>query len=337
MENTDNENVLKSFKRDLTDEIKRMPIEKLEQYGMSSYRIPDLKDRGIYTIGDLLVYGTDKLYRQTCTEFSAYYWDIRTAVMKMGLLFDEDHMKFEEAGISDEIALIPIQNLQLSQSLKSTLARRGGIKFLGDLLTIDYDKIMKIRNMGESGMMELKVYLHSLGYSLQNEESTLREIEEDYKEKGITMIHESLGLDAKTTGVLYRNNIYTVDDLMNFGPDVFELIGMGPVKKKKLQDAMSEKGISFGTDVVIHAKAPLDVSSVVRPTEDIVNRLKTENSSIKERIAKKEKLIAEYEKLLTERDTLIEREKKLDEEIEKKVAMTQSISVKEEGTGYGRK
>lgn len=327
------EKAFTSTKVELTEEMKSMPIEDLEKYGLSSYHFSTIKGLGINTLGDLLACNTDELYNATKTEYYSEYWSIRKVIMKMGLLFNDDHIKFEEAGISDEIALISVDKLALSPRLKNTLSKRGNIHFLGDLLTIDYKSILRIRTMGEDGIIELKKYLHSLGYSMQNEEPILKEIVEKFKQKGIPMVHESLGLDGRTAGVLYRNGIYTLEDLLNFGERVFELVGMGDLKTKNLKEAMEARNIHFGTIVSIPQESPV----AIRPSEIIVQRLKSENATIKERVDRKEELASEYDKLIAEREKLIAREKSLDEEIAKKIALLQNSQVKEEGSSYGRR
>lgn len=326
----------KTFSSDLvelTDEMKQMPISKLIEKGMSKDSFETLCKMGIYTLGELLSAKTDIIYHATKkTSYYSGYWAIRKAVMDMGLFFNDDHLKWESSGISDEIAMVRINNLDLSPRLKNALIKRGGLTYLGDLLTTDYEDVKHIRVIGEEGIIELKNYIHSLGFSLPNEKPTMKELKESFKEKGIPMVGETLNLDGQVSGVLYKNGIYTLEDLINFGPKVFELIGIGDVKKKKLAEALKARNIELGASIVLPAETPF----AIRPTEIIVNRAKEENESIKKRIDTKEKLLAEYEKLLEERSSLIAREQKLDEEIAAKVAQLSSMQ-KEEVSSYGRK
>ena len=162
----------------------------------------------------------------------------------------------------------------------------------------------------------------------------MNEIIAEYKTKRIPMIEEELGLDRKTSGLLYRNGIYTVQDLINFGEKVFELVGMGDIKTQKLKEAIESKGIQLNTEVVITKEETLKPVAIV-PTEKIVSKLKQENTAIKTRISRKEELSIEYDRLIAEKRELIAREQKLDEEIVLKAAMLQSIEQKEEGSNYG--
>lgn len=329
----ENSVVLKTMKRELTDELKNMPIDSLN--GIDESDIRRLQSMGISTLGKLLQANTDQLYDRFKTQYYSRFWSIRYVVMEMGLLFNDDHEEFEQLGISDDVALIPISSLAISNRLKNTLTRKAGIYFLGDLLSNDYASLRRVRTLGEDGLIELKKYVHSLGYSLKDEEPALSEIKEEYKSKGITMVQEELGLDAKTSGVLYRNGIFTVQDLINYGERVFELVGMGDLKTQKLKAAMEAKDVHFGTSVVITPEDSQEPAAVV-PTEQVVERLKQENTAIKIRIARKEELASEYDRLIAEREELIAREQKLDEEIASKIAMLQSVEQKGEGT-YGRR
>ena len=331
----ENENsvVLRSMKRELTAELENMSLHAIDS--MDEEDIESLKSMGISTLGELLQADTDRLYNKLKTQFSSRYWSIRYVVMQMGLLFSDDHVEFAQQGISDDVALIPISNLGISNRLKHVLNRKGGIYYLGDLLTQDYERLARLRNLGKDGLIELKKYVHSLGYALKNEELSLNEIKAQYQAKGITMIQEELGLDGKTSGVLYRNGMYTVQDLINYGDRVFSLVGMGNLKTQKLKEAMETKNIQFGTPIVM-SREEVETPSAIMPTEQVVERLKQENTAIKIRIARKEELASEYDRLIAEREELIAREQKLDEEIATKIAMLQSVEQKGEGT-YGRR
>ena len=246
-EQSENSVVLKSIRRDVTEDLKNMSLDSLNIDGED---IAVLKSMGISTLGDLLGASTTQLYDRLKTGILSRYWGIRNTVMDMGLLFTDDHAEYEELGISDDVALIPIRNLGLSTRVKNALTRKGQIYYLGDLLARDFESLVRIRNLGEDGIVEIKKYAHSLGYSLKDEDLLLKERKAEYKAKGIPMVQEELGLDGKTSGVLYRNGIYTLQDLINLGERVFELVGMGDVKAQKLREAIASKGIKLSTEIV---------------------------------------------------------------------------------------
>lgn len=327
-EQSENSVVLKSIRRDVTEDLKNRSLDSLN---IASEDIAILKSMGISTLGDLLGASTTQLYDRLKTGIFSRYWEIRNTVMNMGLLFTDDHAKYEQLGISDDVALIPIRNLGLSPRVKKVLTR-GEIYYLGDLLARDFESLFRVRNLGEDGIVEIKKYIHSLGYSLKDEKLLLNEIKAEYKAKGIPMVQEELDLDGKTSGVLYRNGIYTLQDLINFGERVFELVGMGDVKAHKLREAITSKGIK-----VVFTNEENSEPIAIMPTETIVEQLKQENTAIQLRISRKEELLAEYNRLIAERKELMAREQKLDEEIASKIAMLQSVNQKEEGVNYGRR
>ena len=322
-----NSTVLKTTKRDLTDELKSIPLELIN--GLTESDIRTLQSWNINTLGKLLQTNTDKLYGAFGYR---YIREIRPAVMKMGVLFDDDRLAFEDSGISDDIALIPIDNLGISNKVKNALKRQVNIVFLGDLLIYDYENLLRIRTLGEDGIIELKKYIHSLGYKFKNEKPFFIEIRNEYKEKGIPMIQDELSLDLKTCGTLYRHGIYTVQDLLNCGEKVFELVGIGYIGARNLKEAMETKNITFGQQTIINSK-----ETAILPTKTMIDRLKQENLAIQKRIDYKEELVTEYNKLITERQDLIAREQKLDEEIALKIAMLQDEMQKGEETNYGRR
>ena len=296
----ENENVvfLQSRKIELTEELNSTPLYLIN--GLKESAINSLNNIGINTLGELLKTDTCKLYHELFD-----YWMVRCVIMQMGLLFNDDHINYESIGISDEIALIPIESLNISKEMKHVLARIAGIYFLGDLLSCDYMRLLKLRDIGEDGLIELKNYIHSLGYSLRNEKPLLSEIIEEYKTKGIPLIQEELNLDENTSIILYRNGIYTVNDLIKYGEKVFNLFDMGELNSQKLKEAMQNNNIQFGT-----------TAATDTVTNDFCNQLETDD-----RMNKIKTLLLEIQRLFTAKEELIARENLLDEEIQYKMAL----------------
>ena len=331
-EQNQEEKTFTSSKVELTEEMKSMPIEdlakKVTTYGYDVVT-QKLKELGIDTLGDLLVYNTDEISRSIKSYWSGFS-GMRVKIMDMGLLFNDDHKRYEAVGISDEIALIPIKNLELPERLYKKLSWNY-IFYLGDLLAIDP---YRINGVGEKTIIELKNHLYSLGFSMKNVEPIFkREIIDDYRKKGIQIIQDFLDVDPQTISILYKNGIYTLDDLLRFGQGVFNLERMGPFRQKQLKDAMSAKGISFETSIIPQN----EISNEINSPEFVVNRLMTENGEIKKRIDRKKQLLRELEKLTAEKKELQAIEEKLDEEIAIKFNILHNSLAKEEGTSYVRK
>ncbi len=325
---------LESTKRDLTEEMKNTPLDVVGFLDERTVRCLNLMN--VHTLGKLLEMNTTVLFNQL--KFQKFpkskFWEIRNNLMEIGLFFDDDRLKFKELGISDDIALTEIDSLNISNRLKNSLIRYGRIKYLGDLLTRDYEEITRINTLGSDSLCELRKYVHTLGYKLNNETPSLNEIKEEYEKNGIPMLQQELGLTDNTSALLYKNGIYTIKDLVNFGEKVFDIVGMGPIRRRNLEKAMLSANIDFveKDDVVTSEK-----EVAIMPTAKIVEQLKNEISEIKSRISHKEKLLSEYNRLIEERQSLITTEKKLDEEIASKMEMLQAPEQKEERINYGRR
>lgn len=316
---------------ELTEDMKKIPIEDLR---ISIKDITTLHTMGIDTLGQLLVADTDILYFATTNPRDRRrhrwfgYWGIRNEIMKMGLFFNDDHLKWEQAGISDEVAMIKIEDLELSNYVKNRLID-GCFSCFGDLLTTDYDDIIHNSKLGKIGLTELKEYIHSLGFSLQNEYLTMEEIKESYKIKGIPLVKEELNLSSMTSGILYKNGIFTLEDLINFGSKVYQLSGMGDRKKQSLEEALQKRQIQL---------KPSDVpqTTVLFPVTSTETSTKEEKKSIKKEIIHIKELLSEYGNLIEEKNRLTKREQELNQKIKDAIA-TLSASQMEEGSNYVRK
>ena len=97
-EQSENSVVLKSIRRDVTEDLKNMSLDSLNIDGED---IAVLKSMGISTLGDLLGASTTQLYDRLKTGILSRYWGIRNTVMDMGLLFTDDHAEYEELGINN--------------------------------------------------------------------------------------------------------------------------------------------------------------------------------------------------------------------------------------------
>ena len=313
---------LKSKVEKLTDDLKNKPLYSFDF--IEKYDIDILNSMNIRTFGELLEVNTDQLY-QKLKEYGRpeKYFEIRKIIMKNGFLFNDDRLCFQSLGINDEVALIPITNLSISNRLKNAFTR-WSICYFGDLLSLDYKHIKEIRAIGNLELIELKKYVHSLGYLLKGEEEELIEIKERYKRDGIPMIQEELNLDGKVSGILYRNKIYTVQDLIDFGEEVFRLVGMGVLNKERLKVAMKSKNIHFKTDFAGFGE-DFNTSAAFMPKDEDIEQLKKQNHEIQSRIEQKEQLLQDLNALIEERISLTEREIQLDEEIDSKIKSLQAI------------
>lgn len=297
----------------LKDTTKRI----LKQAGYKT--IEDLTASKVEDVGKLFI---DMSHRDICDYNEIYEFRYLKAVLHCD--FKVTFVgEYDSLSLTSEIANIPIMSLELPSKLKQALTKNL-IWTFGDLLTTDYKILLKTNNLGEIYLRVLKNYVHSLGYILKNEEPTLKETLETLKEKGIKLLEETID-NQRICMVLYRNGIYSIEDLLNFGPDVFNLVGFGPVKKQQLLQKMQELNLSFKTPSL----ECLQQNAIF--TDGTFEQARIGNNEIRIRIDQKEKLIAEYDRLMAEKQQLLAREQELNRLIEAK------LSVMNEVISHGRK
>lgn len=198
--------------------------------------------------------------------------------------------------IIKEVEELPIQ-------VKNVLYRSFRVITLEDLLKIEYETLKKARNMGEKYLEILKRYVHSLGYSLKGEKDTIEEIRLEKKKQGLRLLEEILKKPSLYL-ILYRNGIYTLEDLKEYGPKVYELTGYGPLRQQELKEILATIGI------YLEQQKPKQKPNNI---EILIERQKAENELIKERLLHKKGLLEEYQELLVERERLLKEEQELDQ------------------------
>jgi hypothetical protein len=123
--------------------------------------------------------------------------------------------------------------------------------------------------------------------------------------------------------ILYKNGIYTLDDLIKYGSRVLELPNYGPLRRKQLLERLNELGVTL-----VVAKE----GETRESTQELINTVRQENSEIRLRIESKQAMLLEYEDLLRERAELRMREAELDQLIESKLKELGGMSyVKKQG------
>lgn len=139
--------------------------------------------------------------------------------------------EFNHLGISEEEALIPIDALEVPTRVKTSLGRTGCINVLGDLLSTPYSKIERLRGMGGKTKEDLKVYIESLGYSLQNAGISVEEKKEQLESSGELLVERVID-SRKIMLALNRAGIYTVDELIE--RDFRTIPGIGETSEKEI-------------------------------------------------------------------------------------------------------
>jgi len=216
--------------------------------------------------------------------------------------------------------IIFVEDLNLNNRVKNVL-RFYNIKSVEDLIDLDYERLILMHGMGEKGVSEILEVIHEQGYTLTYEGPKVEK--EALKDKG-TLILEDYGFPANLYEILYRNGIYTIEQLKEKKDTLKEIKGFGPVRQRKLLEVMQNLGITTSS------KKSFEVAKQTSSSEEenlrdsliIENRnLKQENKEIEQRIkAKKvlleslQRLAEEYENLNKENEKLRQEEQEIDQQ-----------------------
>lgn len=281
---------------------------KIDLLDLSRDSLKYLRSKGIVYIEDIVKLSLDEL------EENLYYREIkciRDYLHEEGLTLKDE---YKGINLSKEQLEIPISNIdEIDKHIKKILIRSLGIRTLGDLVTTHYDTILRTRNVGVHKMGLIKKYLHSIGCNIRGESDNYLEIVNKLKEQGIRLLEEDIK-DPKLYLILYKNGIYTLEDLVNYGPKVLELPNYGPLRRKELIRILKELGIDLEPVVVVNNGV-----QITKSTEELIEEVRLENSEIRERIESKQAMLLEYDELLRERAELQKREEELNQLIKSKL------------------
>lgn len=281
---------------------------KLEELGLGVDVVSTLRRNGCNSVEDLCEITMEKL--EEIIRYPYQVRSIRRVLHDIGMHLKDE---YKDINISLEEASVRLDDLvDLDIYLKNVLRQRLHVYTIGELLTTDYEEILKARGIGKHYMEILKQYVHSKGYVIKNEEESLREILIKKREEGIQLLEDVID-SPKVYLILYRSGIYTLEDLVAYGPKALELPGYGPKRRKELVDKMKELGIEFQVDVIV------DGEKGTEPTRTLVEEVRRENNELRERVEQKSALLLEYEELIKERAELMVREKELDNLIDSKL------------------
>lgn len=112
-----------------------------------------------------------------------------------------------------EILQITLKDLGIKKRTRKRLSLYN-IETLEDLLQIDYEDLTKIRQLGIGGLKEIKGALHNAGYKIKNEDKSQEVQKEKLKQEGKVLLEE-LGFSPQAYSLLYREGIFTLQQLSN--------------------------------------------------------------------------------------------------------------------------
>lgn len=201
-----------------------------------------------------------------------------------------------------------IKELDISNYTKGRLLNHG-IETVEDLLKIDYEDLTKLRQLGKKGLKEISTFLHQMGYKIKNEESDKEVKREQLKEEGKVLL-EDLGLKRELYSILYREGIFTLQELNNHWKEIPEIKGYGPRRQIQLSEQLSFLGIKVTEEGL---QIPEEVTQTIDNQEEI-NKL-VEKPGEKQTQEESDKLLALQQSLLAEKQQLQLREQEIDKEL----------------------
>ncbi|HIR48988.1 MAG TPA: hypothetical protein IAB35_03325 [Candidatus Faecimonas gallistercoris] len=201
-----------------------------------------------------------------------------------------------------------IKELDISNYTKGRLLNHG-IETVEDLLKIDYEDLTKLRQLGKKGLKEISTFLHQMGYKIKNEESDKEVKREQLKEEGKVLL-EDLGLKRELYSILYREGIFTLQELNNHWKEIPEIKGYGPRRQIQLSEQLSFLGIKVTEEGL---QIPEEVTQTIDNQEEI-NKL-VEKPGEKQTQEERDKLLALQQSLLAEKQQLQLREQEIDKEL----------------------
>ena len=136
-----------------------------------------------------------------------------------------------------------ILDSSLDSRIKNILMRYD-IFTLDDLIHYDYQKLRKIRGLGEGSLVEIKKYVHEFGNSILNENGPFSSMEVELHSLGRKVLSD-YSLDKNVCQFLYQNNIFTLSDLIQTGTLVYQLEGFTKGSQLKLRAFLEELNVTL--------------------------------------------------------------------------------------------
>lgn len=222
----------KSRKKELSESDLRTRLNVILPHSLSEY--------GLYTtfgatrLEDLLEIDYETLVQAESEGKIRWLNSIRRCVHIYGCTLKGE---YSDLGISEEEALIPIDALDVPTRVKTALKRTGYINVLGDLLSVPYSKIANLRGMGEKSETDLRLYLESLGYNVNNQAISVAERKANLAESGELLVDRVIE-SRKIMLALNRVGIYTVDELLE--RDLSSISGIGKVSRQEIITSLKD-------------------------------------------------------------------------------------------------
>lgn len=115
-----------------------------------------------------------------------------------------------------------IQYTSLSVRTKDMLMSRLGIMTVGELRKLDYNDLEKVKGIGAVTIQEVLDFVHDCGFSLLNEEGPYSDLEKKIMASGKKTL-SCYDFSKRLCQALYQNDIFTLDDLIQYGERAYTL------------------------------------------------------------------------------------------------------------------
>lgn len=255
------------------------------------------------TLKEVLLINTSRL-KKVMPDYNDFRRDL---FYKENLLLHDDLKKFENYNIDLNIALIPIVSLSIPKIIIRKLVNTNEYFFIGDVITADYEELAKIKGLGNKHLEELKKYVHQLGYKIKNEKETLEETKQRLHNEGIRTLDQDYEIGFQILEILFENEIYTKEDLLNIGIGVFYIPGMNSTFRGRLLETIHKNNIKLDNSLT---SDDMDTAN-----KKAIRQFGNINNKIKKRIYEKETLLKQIKKLNEEKERLLKEEALIDSKL----------------------
>lgn len=233
----------KSKKRELTDDIANGLLNEIFDSRQYDYRISSFFS--ISTLGELLDIDYSKLV-EACDYGHFNNLDyIKRKVHSLGFLLKGE---YADLNISDEVALISVNDLNIDSRLKRFL-RSADLFYLGELLSASLDEIVPKTSKRYGPLREC---LQKLGFELKSDSGEVEKKKAQLRGDGEFMIDTMFPAATKLQITLENYGIYTLSQLLD--RDIGSIPDIGAVYQGQIVDRLGRLSLDELNRALIDAE-----------------------------------------------------------------------------------
>lgn len=179
--------------------------------------------------------------------------------------------------------------------------KNNGVFFIKDLLKLKYQDLFYMTKIGLKRATEIKDKLHEFGFYLKEEENDYKIKVDNLKNQGVILL-ENLNLNKRLCYVLYKNNIFTFEDLLNNIDKLKEINNLKDVGRTIILEFI--KSIKYKEYLSLQEKEN-KIKNIAILTKTI--SLELEQDLL---ISKKELLLKELKEIILELESVLKEEQR---------------------------